>query len=316
MIKNNKVKIMGIISSIILLIIVITASFAYFGSFNVNLNNNVAVNVNSVSPGNGTFVSNATQLNLQVPAANMSLTASSNAAATASNTATLSVSLTSGSTEIETTCTFDIYYEYTGSNYYGVSPSTKTSGTTKEITMTVNAPSGTSNFSTETNFDYNTSTGWVTENSKRKVKLVDNASISNSGTTATTQEYTFTGKYYNLDVSQEQLANKSFTGIIYASKKECTSKDIISFKISDNKNTWQCLAERGMTWKEWINSKYYNTNTNLYSSDGGKSISTTNISDSNRLSLTFDNGNGTGTVEWVTMSDLIINNADYSFWNW
>lgn len=37
MIKNNKVKIIGVISSIILLVIVITASFAYLGLFNVNL---------------------------------------------------------------------------------------------------------------------------------------------------------------------------------------------------------------------------------------------------------------------------------------
>ena len=260
MIKNKNVKIMGIISSIILLVIVITASFAYFGSFNVNLNNNVAVNVNSVSPGNGTFISNATQLNLQVPAANMSLTASSNTVAAASNTAALIVSLTSGSTEIETTCTFDIYYEYTGDNFYGVSPSAKTSGITKEITMTVNAPSGTSNFSTETNFDYNTSTGWVTENNKRKVKLVENASISNSGTTATTQEYTFTGKYYNLDVSQEQLANKSFTGIIYVNKKECTSKEaLIEFEIEGKKY----YAKKGMTWEEWINSEYCETSSDF-----------------------------------------------------
>ena len=252
MIKNNNIKIMGVFASVLLLVIIVTASFAYFGSFNVNLNNNVAVNVNSVSPGDGTFTSNATQLNLQVPAANMSQTQSNNTVATASNTAILSVSLTSGSEEVETTCTFDIYYEYTGSNFYGVSPNTKTSGVTKEITMTVNAPSGTSNFSTETNFDYNTTTGWVTENNKRKVKLVENASISNLGTTATTQEYTFTGKYYNLDVSQGQLANKSFTGIIYASKKECASKDIISFSI----NNVPYIAEKNMTWGEWIDSSY------------------------------------------------------------
>ena len=258
MIKNNNVKIMGVFASILLLLIVITASFAYFGSFNVNLNNNVAVNVNSVSPGNGTFVSNATQLNLQVPAANMSSTVSNNTVATAENTAALTVSLTSGSDEIETTCTFDIYYEYTGSNYYGVIPNTKTSGVAKEITMTVNAPSGTSNFSNETNFDYNTSTGWVTENNKRRVKLVENANIINSGTTATVQEYTFIGKYYNLDISQEQLANKSFTGIIYASKKECTSKEkLIEFTIANIhgvKTTY--YAKKGMTWEEWVNSEY------------------------------------------------------------
>ena len=260
MIKNNKVKIMGVFASVLLLVIVITASFAYFGSFNVNLNNNVAVNVNSVSPGDATFTSNATQLNLQVPAVNMSQTQANNTVAALENTATISVSLTSGNEEVETTCTFDIYYEYTGSNFYGVSPNTKTSGVAKEITMTVNAPSGTSNFSTETNFDYNTSNGWVTENSKRKVKLVENASISNSGTTATVQEYTFTGKYYNLDVSQEQLANKSFTGIIYVSKKECTSKKaLIPFSVDGT----TYFAKKGMTWKEWINSNLYEKNSGI-----------------------------------------------------
>ena len=66
---------------------------------------------------------------------------------------------------------------------------------------------------------------------KRIFGYKENASITNSGTTATVQDYTFTGKYYNLDISQEQLANKSFTGIIYVSKKECTSKDIIPFYI-------------------------------------------------------------------------------------
>ncbi len=109
--KNINIKIMGVFASILLLFIVITASFAYFGSFDVNLNNNVAVNINAVSPGDATFISNATQLNLQVPAANMSQTASNNEIAAASNTATLTVNLT-GAANLLTTCTYDIVYEY------------------------------------------------------------------------------------------------------------------------------------------------------------------------------------------------------------
>ena len=70
MIKNNNVKIMGVFASVLLLVIVITASFAYFGSFDVNLNNNIAVN--------------------------MSQTQSNNTVAAAENTAALTVSLTSG----------------------------------------------------------------------------------------------------------------------------------------------------------------------------------------------------------------------------
>ena len=46
--KNNNVKIMAVFATVLLVFIVITASFAYFGSFNVNLNNNVAVNINAV----------------------------------------------------------------------------------------------------------------------------------------------------------------------------------------------------------------------------------------------------------------------------
>ena len=157
--KNINIKYMSIFTIVFLSVIVITASFAYFGSFSQNLNGNVAVNINTSSVGEGVFTSSATQLNLQVPAASMSQTTANNTVAAASNTASLNVSLTSGSSEIEVTCTFDIYYEYTGSNYYGISPTTKTSGADKEITFKVEAPSGTNNFSTETNFDYNTSCG-------------------------------------------------------------------------------------------------------------------------------------------------------------
>ena len=200
--KSINIKYMSIFTIVFLSVIVITASFAYFGSFSSNLNGIVAVNINTSSVGEGVFTSSATQLNLQVPVASMSQTTANNTVAAASNTASLNVSLTSGSSEIEVTCTFDIYYEYTGSNYYGISPTTKTSGADKEITFKVEAPSGTNNFSTETNFDYNASNGWVTENNKRKVKLVENASITNYGVNPTTQKYTFTGKYYNLNVSQ------------------------------------------------------------------------------------------------------------------
>lgn len=126
--------------------------------------------------------------------------------------------------------------------------------------MIVNALSGTSNFSTETNFDYNISNGWTTENNKRKVKIVENASISNYGTTTTTQEYTFTVKYYNLDISQEQLANKSFKGIIYASKKECISKEtLIPFSLEGT----TYYAKKGMTFEDWINSNIYEKNSGI-----------------------------------------------------
>ena len=214
--KNINVKIMGVFASILLLFIVITASFAYFGSFDVNLNNNVAVNINAVSPGDATFISNATQLNLQVPAANMSQTASNNEIAAATNTATLTVNLT-GAANLLTTCTYDIVYEYDStSNVYGKSPTTKNGD--KEITLQVSNVNGTNNFVNEKNFDYDSS--WT--NNKRT--LVSGATISSDGT-LTTQNISITGKYYNLTIPQTSIEGKAFTGKIYVTNHSCSTSE-------------------------------------------------------------------------------------------
>ena len=214
--KNINVKIMGVFASILLLFIVITASFAYFGSFDVNLNNNVAVNINAVSPGNATFISNATQLNLQVPAANMSQTASNNEIAAASNTATLTVNLT-GAANLLTTCTYDIVYEYDStSNVYGKSPTTKNGN--KEITLQVSNVNGTNNFANEKNFDFDSS--W----SGLKRTLVSGATISSNGT-LTTQNISITGKYYNLTIPQTSIEGKAFTGKIYVTNHSCSTSE-------------------------------------------------------------------------------------------
>ena len=214
--KNINVKIMGVFASIFLLFIVITASFAYFGSFDVNLNNNVAVNINAVSPGDATFISNATQLNLQVPAANMSQTASNNEIAAATNTATLTVNLT-GAANLLTTCTYDIVYEYDStSNVYGKSPTTKNGN--KEITLQVSNVNGTNNFANEKNFDYDSS--WT--NNKRT--LVSGATIESDGS-LTTQNISITGKYYNLTIPQTSIEGKAFTGKIYVTNHSCSTSE-------------------------------------------------------------------------------------------
>ena len=215
--KNINVKIMGVFASILLLFIVITASFAYFGSFDVNLNNNVAVNINAVSPGDATFISSATQLNLQVPAANMSQTASNNEIAAASNTATLTVNLT-GAANLLTTCTYDIVYEYDStSNVYGKSPTTKNGD--KEITLQVSNVNGTNNFANEKNFDYDSS--W----SGLKRTLVSGATIESDGS-LTTQNISITGKYYNLTIPQTSIEGKAFTGKIYVTNHSFSTSEI------------------------------------------------------------------------------------------
>ena len=229
--KNNKTKIVAVISSVILLLLVIGASFAYFGSFETNLNNNVAVNIITASPGNATFVSNATFLDLNVSAGKMDLMNSDDNTPALSNEANLIISLTSGSDNLKTTCTYDIIYEYDyTSKVYGEGEETVTSGATKEITLEVKGNGGTNNYSEEKNFNYDSS--WTAKDDTNKIGpkkvLVSSVTIENSSAnTPTVQNFTFTGRYYNLSLNQKQLINKSFTGKIYAESKGCVTKEVV-----------------------------------------------------------------------------------------
>ena len=226
--KSKITKSLAVFASVLLIIIIGVASFAYFGTFNVNLNNNVAVNINSSSPGNATFTSNASQLNLQVPAANMSFTVANNTVAAKEDTAFLDVTLT-GSSNLLTTCTYDIVYEYdAGSNVYGQGTTTKTSGATKEITIEVNGMNGNNHFATETNFDHANIQSYY-DSTNKYYKLVEGATIKSLGIEQSVR-WKITGRYYNLDVSQSQLGGKAFTGKIYAISKGCSSEDGSSVK--------------------------------------------------------------------------------------
>ena len=221
--KSKITKSLAVFASVLLIIIIGVASFAYFGTFNVNLVNNVAVNINSSSPGNATFTSNATQLNLQVPAANMSFTVANNTVAAKEDTAFLDVTLT-GSQNLLTTCTYDIVYEYdAGSNVYGQGTTTKTSGATKEITIEVNGMNGNNHFATERNFDHANIQSYY-DSTNKYYKLVEGATIKSLGSTQSVR-WKIIGRYYNLDVSQAQLGGKNFTGKIYAISKGCSSED-------------------------------------------------------------------------------------------
>ena len=226
--KSKITKSLAVFASVLLIIIIGVASFAYFGTFNVNLVNNVAVNINSSSPGNATFTSNATQLNLQVPAANMSYTAANNTVAAKEDTAFLDVTLT-GSQNLLTTCTYDIVYEYdAGSNIYGQGTTTKTGDATKEITIEVNGMNGNNHFATETNFDHANIQSYY-DSTNKYYKLVEGAKIQSLGSTQSVR-WKITGRYYNLNVSQAQLGGKNFTGKIYAISKGCSSEDGASVK--------------------------------------------------------------------------------------
>ena len=233
--NKKKVKVISFVSAMMLFVIVIAAAFAYFSNMSAGLANNVAVNVTALEGGDSVFSSNATQLSINVPASSMDSSYANNETAIAENTATLSVNLISGSDNQAVICTYDIVYEYDyNSNVYGDGTTyvTKDGDTgeavTKEITMQISGPNtGTNNYSEEKNFNYDSS--WTAKDTTTLVGakrvLVSNVTILNmSSTEKTTQNWTFTGKYYNLDIFQTQLSNQVFTGKIFVENKKCELK--------------------------------------------------------------------------------------------
>ena len=220
--KNKKSNTILIIQGLLFIILIIGAAYAYLGTFNINLNNNVAVNINSTSPGNLSFIASSTQLNLQVPAANMSFTVANNSVAAKEDTGFVDITLT-GAEGFLTTCSYDLVYEYnTNSDIYGKTVPV-TTGATKEITIEVNGMNGNNHFATETNFDHANIQSYY-DSTNKYYKLVEGATIKSLGSTQSVR-WKIIGRYYNLDVSQAQLGGKNFTGKIYAISKGCSSED-------------------------------------------------------------------------------------------
>ena len=223
--KNKKSNTILIIQGVLFIILIIGAAYAYLGTFNINLNNNVAVNINSTSPGNLSFIANSTQLNLQVPDTSMTKYNANNTVAAKEDTGFVDITLT-GAEGFLTTCSYDLVYEYnTNSDIYGKTVPV-TSGATKEITIEVNGMNGNNHFSVETNFNFDTSKGWSNATSTKgaKVTLVTGATLKSLGTEQSVR-WKVTGRYYNLDLNQYALSGKSFTGKIYVENVNCSTED-------------------------------------------------------------------------------------------
>ena len=228
--KNKKSNTILIIQGVLFIILIIGATYAYLGIFNINLNNNVAVNINSTSPGNLSFIANSTQLNLQVPDTSMTKYNANNTVAAKEDTGFVDITLT-GAEGFLTTCSYDLVYEYnTNSDIYGITVPV-TTGATKEITIEVNGMNGNNHFATETNFNFDTSKGWsnATSSTGAKVTLVTGATLKSLGTEQSVR-WKVTGRYYNLDLNQYALSGKSFTGNIYVENVNCSTEDGSSVK--------------------------------------------------------------------------------------
>ena len=210
--NKSNIKLLSIVASVMLLIIVVGASFAYFGTYKENIDK-YKINITIDQFAKATFVTKDANLNLSVSKKDM--VAYETGTKAAENSANLNVVLTSGNPNVKVTCTYDIYYEYdTNSSIYGVSPTPVTDSSLKELTLKAVGSTGTNNYADEKNFNYDTS--WTTNPYKRLI--VKGASITDATKNGTTDTWKFNMAFYNLDANQNKLAGKTFAGSFYVDK--------------------------------------------------------------------------------------------------
>ena len=210
--NKSNIKLLSIVASVMLLIIVVGASFAYFGTYKENIDK-YKINITIDQFAKATFVTKDANLNLSVSKKDMVAYEAGTKAA--ENSANLNVVLTSGNPNVKVTCTYDIYYEYdTNSSIYGVSPTPVTDSSLKELTLKAVGSTGTNNYADEKNFNYDTN--WTQNPYKRLI--VKGASITDATKNGTTDTWKFNMAFYNLDVDQNKLAGKTFAGSFYVDK--------------------------------------------------------------------------------------------------
>ena len=210
--NKSNIKLLSIVASVMLLIIVVGASFAYFGTYKENIDK-YKINITIDQFAKATFVTKDANLNLSVSKKDM--VAYETGTKAAENSANLNVVLTSGNPNVKVTCTYDIYYEYdTNSSIYGVSPTPVTDSSLKELTLKAVGSTGTNNYADEKNFNYDTN--WTQNPYKRLI--VKGASITDATKNGTTDTWKFNMAFYNLDVDQNKLAGKTFAGSFYVDK--------------------------------------------------------------------------------------------------
>ena len=209
--EMNKKYIIAVVLSIVMVSFLALASFAFLGSFKKVITN---TNVNIIAQNvNNTYfnVTNNVSFALDVDPALMGEDNKNNYVT--ENTAVLDVSVNPAFDGMSVKCSYDIIFEYdSSSNVYGVSPTPVTTGADKELTLQISGPNGTSDYFEEKNFNL----------TSRKKTIVSGAEIINSiSGMPTVHRWQFTNRFYNLDLDQTALANKSFKGRYYVVNVSC-----------------------------------------------------------------------------------------------
>lgn len=217
--KKNTL-LLTVIAVATLLVAVVGATFAYFGSFSTNVEYKAGVNVTTEAAKSSAFLTEAAQLKLNVAGAEMLKGdgAASSVGTYEGDKATLTVKLNATDPKTKTTCTYDIYYKYDdASAVYGATDTPVTTGTEgKEFTYTLTPSTG---ITVETAYVATAEKDFsVFKDATAEVKVASGTIEVSAGDA--TQTLDVNVKFYNFPtIDQTALSDKSFAGKFYVKQE-------------------------------------------------------------------------------------------------
>ena len=229
--KKNTL-LLTVIAVATLLVAVVGATFAYFGSFTPTVDEKAAVNVQTGTVQASTFITTGGTLSLNVPGSAMTKGQEGDLAesvGTKNGSANLVVKLNYPDTATQMTCTYDIMFEYdiaannneTGAAIYGFDTTPVSDGTEgKEFTYTLTPSTGITVEGAYVSSESQAKSFSIFSSAKKgNPVVVAKGSITATGTTegkAVTQNLLADVKFYNFPtIDQSALAGKTFSGSFY-----------------------------------------------------------------------------------------------------
>lgn len=228
--KKNTL-LLTVIAVATLLVAVVGATFAYFGSFSNTVTEGTNVNVTTQPSKSSTFITSPADISFEVASADMVKGAGTDSVEVAkSENKTISATLTSEATDVFTICSFNVVYTatHTGEKVKQYVRTATLPKEAKEFTYTIgnatkggtgtgSVKSGTINGTTETDY--------ANIDKEAAVTVITGAQVSAKGG-ATTISFPVTVKFYNIpSIDQSALADSVFTGkfTVPAESISCTT---------------------------------------------------------------------------------------------
>lgn len=217
--KKNTL-LLTVIAVATLLVAVVGATFAYFGSFSTDNIQSANVNVTTGSGQSVVFKTTGKDMNYTVPDKNMGAGEGTELVEAGKGDGSLTVSLSSGTTEATTTCTYDVVY--TGTPKY-------TKVVEGEFIYTLTVPTAiTGKFvpgtRTETVVGADKSMELLQTGVKVTVATGESISSADVEANATTVVYSLATVFKNMpSVDQSKIANTSFTGSLTVENVKCNT---------------------------------------------------------------------------------------------